>query len=148
MRIISFLVPFGVISNTRNVFSTSIDKRKTCFTDDNIHLADKYLSNRFPETEEKELMRILDSIKDACGDACKIKSNQDLIQPLQKCVDCTKLWPNQMIDRYSWSCNPIRNISHNLANLFTYNNTIDIDFMYYDDMPSLDRERNLEVKVP
>merc|ERR1719510_669549 len=49
-----------------------------------------------------------------------------------------------MIDTYSWSCNPTRNISHNLANLFTYNNTIDIDFMYYDDMPSLDRGRNLE----
>lgn len=50
-----------------------------------------------------------------------------------------------MIDRYSWSCNPIRNISHKLANLFTYNNTIDIDFMYYDDMPSFDKGMNLEV---
>ena len=161
------MVKLEVLSNTRSVVSIISEEKEKCFIDDTVHLPNKYSPNQFKDAREIELMQIIDSIKDSCGDICKTSysmgsnlrhqstqgqvfssTGQDLITPLQKCVDCGKLWENATTDTYKRSCYPVRYISHDLENLFTYNSTIEIDFVYYNDVRPFDSGGNLEVMVP
>ena len=163
---IVFLIDIKSIASYENNILIKNGKKPSCLEDDTAHLSGKYYSNKIGKEEEHEQMKILYSIKYSCGELCStsdyIVSNshlktinlrdvsfqdREILNPLKKCVNCRKIWQNQLLDQSSGLCSPVRNISQKLMDLFTYHGTIEIDFIYYNDVQSSYTDTKLEVRA-
>ena len=147
-----------VIVSFKKGFQNNEPIDHSCVYEDNPELSLKYLMHKRNDNESKEDRKMIDAIKDVCGDLCQTfdpkiqndnnnvqaKTNEKghkLFQPPFKHVRCDIIWNSPTLESHKRICVPPRILSDHLEREFSYNYTIQLEYIYYDDSPRRNNNR-------
>ena len=138
------------ISSPKNSFQHDHSSDDDCLRDHEPEVNLKYFIHKRNNNKYIEDKKKIDSIKNMCGDLCqnihpvmqqgskafrpKTKENvYQLFEPPSKNLRCDLIWSNSLLESHNNICVPHRILPDYLEREFSYNYTIRLDYLYYDD---------------
>ena len=148
-----------VIVSFEESFQDNQPNDNSCVYEDNPELSLKYSMHKRNNNESIEDKKIINAIKEVCGDLCQTfdplvqndnsnfqtntkENGHKLFQPPFKHVRCDIIWNSPTLESHKSLCVPPRILSDHLEREFSYNYTIQLEYIYYDDSPR--RKNNRE----
>ena len=163
LLLISIITKSIVISSNTYHHDTG-SKHTSCFSNNDQDIPDRYISKQYDAPNNDSLNVRIESIQKFCGELCyfsesktsntnttfktsekKDELKNEFFESITKTVDCKKLWDSNVIDNSGSFCIPPRTISKFLERKFTHNGQLDIQYSYYNDVPSLNLDWRNEV---